>query len=202
MGSRSSGSSSMATFRQHVDESHHDLVNLLTLQMTTILNPVMLDHKSKFECLARQVERIVRIVDYDEGFMNQPYFVSTFSAVMQATEVSRGMKNPKIVKKFAGEIGESTTEHISRYMVKLEILANGENLKMKFIPSSLTKNAFTCFSNLRPNSIVTWAQLENTFHSQFFRGKLNVTVTDLVALKREDRESIDDFMIRLKNVRI
>ncbi|RYR47629.1 hypothetical protein Ahy_A07g033571 [Arachis hypogaea] len=120
---------------------------------------------------------------------------------MQATKASRGMKNPKIVTKFADENCESTTEHIARYMVKLEIFANDENLKMKFFPSSVTKNAFTCFSNLRPNSIVTWAQLESTFHSQSFRGKLNVTVTDLVALKRKDGESIDDFMIRLKNVR-
>ncbi|RYR34750.1 hypothetical protein Ahy_A10g049756 [Arachis hypogaea] len=57
----------MAVYRQQVEESHHDLVNLLTQQMTTILNPVMADHKSKFERLARQVERIARIVDYDEG---------------------------------------------------------------------------------------------------------------------------------------
>ncbi|RYR50042.1 hypothetical protein Ahy_A07g036589 isoform A [Arachis hypogaea] len=35
--------------------------------MTTILNPMMADHKSRFERLTRQVERIARIVDYDEG---------------------------------------------------------------------------------------------------------------------------------------
>ncbi|RYR10170.1 hypothetical protein Ahy_B05g078644 [Arachis hypogaea] len=35
--------------------------------MTTILNPMMADHESKFEHLARQVERIARIVDYEEG---------------------------------------------------------------------------------------------------------------------------------------
>ena len=43
------------------------MVNLLTQQMTTILNPMMADHESKFEHLARQVERIARIVDYEEG---------------------------------------------------------------------------------------------------------------------------------------
>ncbi|RYR58336.1 hypothetical protein Ahy_A05g024023 isoform B [Arachis hypogaea] len=35
--------------------------------MNTILNPMMADHESTFERLARQVERIARIVDYDEG---------------------------------------------------------------------------------------------------------------------------------------
>ncbi|RYR72036.1 hypothetical protein Ahy_A02g006233 [Arachis hypogaea] len=67
VGSTSNASNSMVVFRQHVEESHHDLVNLLTQQMTTILNPMMADHESKFERLARQVERIARIVDYDEG---------------------------------------------------------------------------------------------------------------------------------------
>ncbi|RYR15834.1 hypothetical protein Ahy_B04g072776 isoform A [Arachis hypogaea] len=106
---------------------------------------------------------------------------------------------PKIVTKFGEEVGESTTEYITQYMVELDNLANDENLKMKFFASSLTKNAFTWFSNLRPNSIVTWAQLESTFHAQFYRGELNVTITDLVALKHSDEESIDDFMIRFKN---
>ncbi|RYQ92421.1 hypothetical protein Ahy_B09g098646 [Arachis hypogaea] len=35
--------------------------------MTTILNPMMADNESKFEFLARKIERIARIVDYDEG---------------------------------------------------------------------------------------------------------------------------------------
>ncbi|XP_015944827.1 uncharacterized protein LOC107469960 [Arachis duranensis] len=190
--------------------------------MTTILNPMMADHESRFEHLARQVERISRIVDYDEGerhnawgnnegienifqnenhipnrenprvvlrgendddvlnglrgdryqvtriieevlnrvglnvgFMNQPHFVSTFPQVVQMAEVPRGVKNLKITTKFAEEVGESTIEHVARYLVEIGNLANDENLKMKFFPSSLTKNVFTWFSNLRPNLITT-----------------------------------------------
>ncbi|RYQ88934.1 hypothetical protein Ahy_B09g095834 isoform C [Arachis hypogaea] len=188
----------MAAYRQQVEESHHDLVNLLTQQMTIILNPMMANHESRFERLARQVERITRIVNYDEGerhnargtnegmknifqnenhvpnrenlrivhrhenadnvlhglrgdryqvtqiveevlnrvglnvgFMNQPHFVSTFPQVVQMAEVPRGIKNPKITTKFAGEVGESTTEHVARYLVEIGNLANDENLKMK-----------------------------------------------------------------------
>ncbi|XP_057730542.1 uncharacterized protein LOC130945864 [Arachis stenosperma] len=116
-------------------------------------------------------------------------------------EVPRGVKNPKIITKFAGEVGESTTEHVARYLVKIGNLTSDENLTMKFFPSSLTKNAFTWFSNLRPNSIMTWNQLETAFHAQFYRGKMNMAVTDLVALKREDGETINDYMIRFKNAR-
>ncbi|RYR66798.1 hypothetical protein Ahy_A03g012872 [Arachis hypogaea] len=38
--------------------------------MTTILIPTMADNKIKYECLARQVEQIARIVDYDEYLEN------------------------------------------------------------------------------------------------------------------------------------
>ncbi|RYR73918.1 hypothetical protein Ahy_A02g008495 [Arachis hypogaea] len=67
VGSTLNASNSMAVYRQNVEESHNDLVNLLTQQRTTILNPMMADHESKFEHLARQVERIARIVEYKEG---------------------------------------------------------------------------------------------------------------------------------------
>ncbi|XP_016200173.1 uncharacterized protein LOC107641180 [Arachis ipaensis] len=171
--------------------------------MTTIINPMMVDHESKFDRLTRQFERITRIVDYDEGerqnvtrivedvlnrvgfnigIMNQPHFVSTFSHNVQMAEVPRGVKNPKIITKFTGEVGESTTEHVARYLVEIGNLANDESLKMK------------------PNSII-WAQLETAFHAQFYRGELNVTVTDLVVLERKDGENIDDYMIRFKNAR-
>ncbi|RYR34195.1 hypothetical protein Ahy_A10g048929 [Arachis hypogaea] len=53
VGSTSNAANSIAVYRQQVEESHHDLVNLLTQQLTTILNPMMADDESKFERLAR-----------------------------------------------------------------------------------------------------------------------------------------------------
>ncbi|XP_057720121.1 uncharacterized protein LOC130934580 [Arachis stenosperma] len=185
----------MAAYRQLVEKSHHDLVNLLTQQMTTILNLMIADYESKFERLARQVElprgqdadeflarlranhggeryQVTRIVEevlnrvgLNVGFMNRPHFLSAFPQVVQMVEVLRGVKNPKIITKFAGEVGESTTEHVARYLAEIGNLANYEILKMKFFPSSLTKNAFIWFLNLRPNSIRTWNQLETAFHA-------------------------------------
>ncbi|RYR31911.1 uncharacterized protein LOC107610525 [Arachis ipaensis] len=233
----------MAEFRQYIDESHYDLVNLLTHQMATILNPILDDNESKYDQLVKQVERIARIVDYDEGepipqdlvvdqediryneesvFNNPerkeniPYLVrqdqntdevlnrlhtAWISLPVQMTEVPIGVKNPKIITKFVGDIGESTVEHIACYMVELENLADNENLRMKFFSASLTKNVFTWFSNLRPSSILTWEQLENTFHAQFYRAKLNVLLTNLLTIERDDGESIDDYIIRFKNAR-
>ena len=78
-------------------------------------------------------------------------------------------------------------------------LAGNEYLKIRYFPSSLTKNGFTWFSNLQPNSIHSWVQLERSFHDQFFRGELKVTLSNLFTVKREKAESIDDYLIQFKN---
>ena len=46
---------SLVVFRQQIDESHHDMANLLTQQMATVLNPSIVSNNACFEQLARQV---------------------------------------------------------------------------------------------------------------------------------------------------
>ncbi|RYR59028.1 hypothetical protein Ahy_A05g024877 [Arachis hypogaea] len=102
-------------------------------------------HESKFDRLARQVERIARIVDYDEG----------------ERQDARG-NNKSFENLFQNEN---------------DAFINRENSQL--IPCG--QNADDVLARLRAN--------------QF--GEL----TDLVALKYEDGEIIDDYMIRFKNSR-
>ncbi|RYR39178.1 hypothetical protein Ahy_A09g044649 [Arachis hypogaea] len=80
-------------------ESHHVLVNLLTQQMTTILNPMMADHETKFDRLARQVERIARIVDYDEDQrQNTRENYEGFKNLFQVeNDALRSRENPQLI---------------------------------------------------------------------------------------------------------
>ncbi|XP_050878179.1 uncharacterized protein LOC127081997 [Lathyrus oleraceus] len=57
-------------------------------------------------------------------------------------ELPRGWKVPKFTK-YVGDTEESTVEHIARYQMEADEIANNEDLKLKYFPSSLTKNAFT-----------------------------------------------------------
>ncbi|MED6185962.1 hypothetical protein PIB30_062157 [Stylosanthes scabra] len=74
--SRSVGASSsnpgvsIQTVRQLIDESHLDLVNLLTQHLTSILNSIMADTNSKYDYLANQVERVSQLV-HDDNTENQ-----------------------------------------------------------------------------------------------------------------------------------
>lgn len=55
----------------------------------------------------------------------------------------KGWKVPKSLTKFSGEDGESIIKHIAWYTIEIKEVASNEHSKVRFLPSSLTKNAFT-----------------------------------------------------------
>ena len=54
---------SLATFRQQLEESHHELVNMLTHQMAIVITPLLESNNIRYEYLAQQISRIASIVD-------------------------------------------------------------------------------------------------------------------------------------------
>ncbi|MED6113400.1 hypothetical protein PIB30_070452 [Stylosanthes scabra] len=69
--SSSNSGVSIQTVRQLIDESHLDLVNLLSQHMTTILNPIVSDTNAKYDHLAQQVERVTQLVNIDDDTGNR-----------------------------------------------------------------------------------------------------------------------------------
>jgi len=91
--------------------------------------------------IANLVENIMAQNGLNIGF-HRPIFVSPLSELVLQSELPRGYKIPKFTK-FVRDTSESTVEHITRYLTEAGDLANDENLRLKFFPNSLTKNAFT-----------------------------------------------------------
>jgi len=112
--------------------------------------------------IANVVEALLAQNGFNMG-LYRPNFVSALSEYVLETDLPRNTKIPKFTK-FVGETNESTAEHIARYLMEAGDMANNENLRMKYFPSSLTKNAFTWFTTLPPHSIFSWNQLEKAFH--------------------------------------
>ncbi|XP_058741809.1 uncharacterized protein LOC131614204 [Vicia villosa] len=144
--------------------------------------------------LTAMIERIMAQNDLNIG-LRRPNYISPLSDYVLQTELPRGHKVPKFTK-FSRDTSKSTTEHIARYMTEAGDLANNEDLRMKYFPNSLTKNAFTWFTMLPPNSIDTWAQLERLFHEQFYIGQTNISLKELASIKRKFTEPIDDYLNR------
>ncbi|XP_058768628.1 uncharacterized protein LOC131642391 [Vicia villosa] len=131
------------------------------------------EQAAKENNLTTMIERIM-----SRNGMNTPLQRSTYSSPLAEyivqTENPRGWKIPKYTK-FGGETGESTVEHIARYLTESRDMANNESLRVKHFPSSLTKAAFTWFTTLPPNSVNSWPKLEKLFHEQFYEGHSKIS---------------------------
>lgn len=91
--------------------------------------------------------------------LQRPNYTSLLSEYVLQMELSKGWKVPKFTK-FVSDTNESTVEHIARYFTKSRDIENNENLRMRYFPSSLTKNAFTWFTMLPTHFINEWTCLE------------------------------------------
>ncbi|XP_050910059.1 uncharacterized protein LOC127123926 [Lathyrus oleraceus] len=146
--------------------------------------------------LTTMIERIMAQNGLNTG-LRRPNYTSPLSEYVLQTELPRGCKIPKFTK-FSGDTSESTIEHIARYITEAGDLANSENLRMKYFPSSLTKNACTWFTTLPPNSIDTWPHLGRLFHEQFYMGQTMISLKELASIKRKFTEPIDDYLNRFR----
>ena len=146
--------------------------------------------------IANLVENIMAQNGLNIG-MHRPKFVSPLSELVLQTELPKGYKIPKFTK-FARDTSESTIKHIARYLTEAGDLANDENLKLKFFPNSITKNAFTWFTTLAPHLIQHWTELERLFHEQFYMVQSKISLKELASVKRNSTKSIDDYLHRFR----
>jgi hypothetical protein len=68
-------------------------------------------------------------------------------------------------------------------------------------PLSLSHIAFIWFTSLTPNSIFTWAQLEQKFHEYFYSGNAELRLPHLTTVKQKHNESITNYIMRFRETR-
>jgi hypothetical protein len=74
-------------------------------------------------------------------------------------------------------------------------------LKLRMLPLSLSSTAFTWFTSLAPNSIFTWAQLEQKFHEYFYSGDTELRLSHLTTVKQKHNEPIAEYIRRFRDTR-
>ncbi|XP_050896339.1 uncharacterized protein LOC127103095 [Lathyrus oleraceus] len=147
------------------------------------------------------VERII-VRNGVSTCLQRPTYSSPLPNFVLQTELPRGWNVPKFTM-FTGDTKESTVEYVTRYQTEVGDIANNKDLKLKYFPSSLMKNAFTWLTTLPPQSIQTWTQLERLFHEHFYMGQSKISLKELASVRRKVIESIDQYlnMFRLLKVR-
>jgi hypothetical protein len=68
-------------------------------------------------------------------------------------------------------------------------------------PLSLSGTTFTWCTSLAPNSIFTWAQLEQKFHEYFYFGDTELRLSHLTAIKQKQNEPTTDYIRRFRDTR-
>jgi hypothetical protein len=66
-------------------------------------------------------------------------------------------------------------------------------------PLSLSSAAFTWFTSLAPNSIFTWAQLEQKFQEYLYSDDTKLRLSHLTAIKQKDNELVTDYLRRFRD---
>jgi hypothetical protein len=68
-------------------------------------------------------------------------------------------------------------------------------------PLSLSDIAFTWFTSLAPNSILTWAQLEQKLHEYFYSGDIELRLSHLTVVKQKHNEHVAEDIRRFGDTR-
>ncbi|XP_050909524.1 uncharacterized protein LOC127123339 [Lathyrus oleraceus] len=161
-----------------------------------IIRQVRHDDVAADNNLAAIVKRIMVRNRVNFG-LRRPYYTSPLAEYVLQTNAPLRTKIPKFTK-FFGDTTESTVEHVARYLIEAGDMSNNENLRMKYFPSSLTKNAFTWFTTFPQNSIHSWNHLEWMFHEQFYMGQTKISLKELASVRRKFIEPIDDYLNRFR----
>jgi hypothetical protein len=112
----------------------------------------------------------------------------------------RGYKVP-VFSKFIGEDGKTTLEHVGQFILQYGEASANYALKLRMLPLSLSDTAFTWFTSLAPNSIFTWAQLEQKICEYFYSGDTELRLSHLTIIKQKYNEPVADYIRRFRDTR-
>jgi hypothetical protein len=74
-------------------------------------------------------------------------------------------------------------------------------LKLRMFPLSLSGTTFAWFTSLAPNSIFTWAQLEQKIYKYFYSSDTELRLSHLTAIKQKHNEPVAEYNRRFRDTR-
>ena len=112
----------------------------------------------------------------------------------------QGFKISQFVK-FTGDDSGTTFEHIGQFILQCGEASPNVIYKLRLLPLFLSGIAFTWFISLPPNSVHTWADLEQKFHDYFFNGQIELKLSHLTPVKQMIHECVVEYIRRFRDIR-
>ena len=107
---------------------------------------------------------------------------------------------PEFVK-FTSNDSRTTLEHIGQFIIQCGEVSTNDIYKLRLFTLSLSGTAFTWFISLPPNSVFTFADLEQKFHDHFFSGKTELKLSHLTSVNQKIHESVSEYIRRFRDTR-
>ena len=92
-------------------------------------------------------------------------------------------------------------EHIGQFIIQYGEGSTNDIYKLRLFSLSLSGCAFTWFISLLPNSVCTWADLEQKFHDYFFNGETELKLSHLISVKQKIHEGVAEYIRRFRDIR-
>jgi hypothetical protein len=112
----------------------------------------------------------------------------------------RGYRVPEF-SRFSGEDGKTTLEYVGECILQCGEASANDLMKLRMFLLSLSCTAFSWFTSLAPNSIFTWAQLEQKFNEYFYSSDIELRLSNLTVIKQKYNEPITDYIRRFTYTR-
>ncbi|KAK1664852.1 hypothetical protein QYE76_053011 [Lolium multiflorum] len=103
--------------------------------------------------------------------------------------------------KFSGAEGSSSIEHVSRYLAQLGMASASDQLRVRCFSQSLTGPAFGWYTSLQPNSVQSWKQLEELFHTQYHSETTEAGIAELAQVRQKRGETVAEYIQRFRTVK-
>jgi hypothetical protein len=110
----------------------------------------------------------------------------------------RGYRVPEFAK-FSGEDGKTTLEHVGQIILQCSEASANDTLKLRIFPLLLSDTTFTLFTSLAPNSVFTWAQLEQKIYEYFYSDDIELRLSHLTAIKQKHYELVIEYIRRFRD---
>jgi hypothetical protein len=178
----------------------HTQISLPEMPSHTYVPPVpQISSRQPTDSFKNQLDNILREFGLEPKSRARAY-QQPYPDYFDLTPYPRGFTIPNF-DKFTGEHGKSTYEHIGQFLAQCSDIGTSDVYRLKLFPLSLSDTAFTWFTSLAPNSILTWAQLEKKFHDYFYSGETELRLSDLTMVRQQHNERVHDYIRRFQDVK-
>ncbi|KAG5557328.1 hypothetical protein RHGRI_007546 [Rhododendron griersonianum] len=105
-----------------------------------------------------------------------------------------GYTVPKFIR-FDGRKGNAK-EHVIRFVDSLGVHSGDRNLRLREFSKSLTDKAYSWYTNLAPNSVLSWEDMVKKFYSKFFYVEDRLTTVQLMKVTQRPSEDLNAYVRR------